>query len=187
MKIKTFLFCIALWVMIIDIGPALSDQPDIIRVGEFLHHRMEEWFKKAFVGETIYTPAMIEGNKALEAVSQNSASGLIKKIRIDIDVYPFLNWSRRIENRLSGTFDEKHKEGDDYAARIYVVVGRPCRLEYPGPELCMGPKFKKRGNLAQCLCRGQYRDDGLAVLGRSFIHMADGKKKYPGGFYPIIR
>lgn len=121
MKIKTF-FCIVLWLMIVDMGPALSDDPDIIFVGEFSQHGTEEWSKKAFVDETIYTPAMIGGNKALEAVSQNSASGLIKKIRIDIDAYPFLNWRWRIENRLSGTFDEKRKQGDDYAARIYVVV-----------------------------------------------------------------
>ena len=122
MKIIKTVFFVVLWVMVFAGGKALSDQPDIVPVGEFSQHRMDDWSSKKFVDETVYTPSIIDGNKALEAVSQNSASGLIKKIRIDIEEYPFLNWRWRIENRLSGIFDEKQKEGDDYAARIYVVV-----------------------------------------------------------------
>ncbi len=113
---------VAVWGMIFLSGIAFSDQPEIIPVGEFSQHRMEGWSSKKFVGETVYTPAIIDETKALEAVSQSSASGLIKKIRIDIQEFPFLNWRWRIENRLSGMFDETQKEGDDYAARIYVVV-----------------------------------------------------------------
>ena len=122
MKIIKTAFFVVLWVMVFTGGKAFPDQPDIVPVGEFSQHRMDGWSSKKFVDETVYTPAIIDGNKALEAVSQNSASGLIKKIRINIEEYPFLNWQWRIENRLSGTFDEKLKEGDDYAARIYVVV-----------------------------------------------------------------
>lgn len=122
MKIRKTVLYVVLWVMAGTAGNALSDQPDIIPVGEFSQHRMQEWSKKAFVDETVYTPTVIDADKALEAVSQSSASGLVKKIRIDIEAFPFLNWRWRIENRLSGTFDEKQKEGDDYAARIYVVV-----------------------------------------------------------------
>jgi len=122
MKTQIIAVSLVLWVMVLTCGNALSDQPDIIPVGEFSQHSMENWSKKAFVNETIYTPAAIEGKNALEAVSRNSASGLIKKIRVDIDAYPFLNWRWRIENRLSGIFDETQKSGDDYAARIYVVV-----------------------------------------------------------------
>jgi len=121
-KIQIRVLSIALWIMIFFSGNAISDQSDIVPVGEFSQHRMEDWSSKQFVDETVYTPAVIDVKKALEAVSQSSASGLIKKIRIDIEEFPFLNWRWRIENRLSGIFDEKQKEGDDYAARIYVVV-----------------------------------------------------------------
>ncbi len=55
------------------------------------------------------------------AKSQNSASALIKKMYVDINKYPFLNWSWRIENRLV-VENENDKSGDDYAARIYVVI-----------------------------------------------------------------
>jgi hypothetical protein len=40
---------------------------------------------------------------------------------VDIQKYPWLNWRWRIENRLD-IENETVKAGDDYAARIYVVV-----------------------------------------------------------------
>jgi hypothetical protein len=67
------------------------------------------------------TLSQIEGKQALLATSNDSASALFKKIHIDIRTYPFLNWSWRIENRLD-TENESNKSGDDYAARIYVVL-----------------------------------------------------------------
>jgi hypothetical protein len=44
-----------------------------------------------------------------------------KSILINIEQFPFLNWIWRIENRLD-TENEKNKSGDDYAARIYVII-----------------------------------------------------------------
>ncbi len=121
-EIKICVLPIVFWIIIIFADEALSDQPEIIPVGEFSQHRLEEWLPKSFVDETHYTLAIIDGDKALKAVSQSSASGLIKKIRIDIHEFPFINWRWRVEERLSGVFNETHKDGDDYAARVYVVV-----------------------------------------------------------------
>ena len=45
---------------------------------------------------------------------------MVKKITIDLERTPFINWSWRVENILDGV-DETSREGDDYAARIYVV------------------------------------------------------------------
>jgi hypothetical protein len=99
-----------------------ADEVSIIPAGEFSKGKLNEWLPKKFINETSYSLIKVGENTVLRAVSQNSASGLIKKIRVDIKEYPFLNWSWRIENQLSGTFDEKQKHGDDYAARIYIVV-----------------------------------------------------------------
>ena len=99
-----------------------AEQSDILWVGNFSQQKLSEWLPKKFVGQTAYSKAMVDGDMVLKAVSQNSSSGLIKKIRVDIKKYPFLIWRWRIGNRLSGAFDEKLKSGDDYAARIYVVV-----------------------------------------------------------------
>ena len=54
-------------------------------------------------------------------IGHDSASALIKKNRVDLRKYPYLNWSWRIENRLD-IKNEKIKSGDDYAARIYVII-----------------------------------------------------------------
>jgi len=91
-------------------------------VGRFSQLKLDKWIPKKFVNETLYSLALLDGETALKAVSEKSASGLIKKTRIDLYKTPFLNWQWRIENRLAGSFDEKQKSGDDYAARIYVVV-----------------------------------------------------------------
>ena len=99
-----------------------ADEVSTIPAGEFSKGTLNEWLPKKFVNETSYSLIKVGKNTVLKAVSQNSASGLIKKIRVDIKEYPFLNWSWRIENQLTGTFDEKQKHGDDYAARIYIVV-----------------------------------------------------------------
>ena len=99
-----------------------ADEVSTIPAGEFSKGKLNEWLPKKFINETSYSLIKIGKNTVLKAVSQNSASGLIKKIKVDIKEYPFLNWSWRIENQLAGTFDEKQKHGDDYAARIYIVV-----------------------------------------------------------------
>lgn len=104
-------------------GLAHAGDRNIIPVGEFSRQKLDGWQSKKFVSETSYMLARVDGTFVLKAVSLNSASGLIKKIHVDIDKYPFLNWRWRIENQISGRFDETQKSGDDYAARIYVLTG----------------------------------------------------------------
>ena len=54
------------------------------------------------------------------ADSQQSASAFYKKIRVDLDKTPILNWSWRKEQPIDPG-NELDKKGDDYVARIYVV------------------------------------------------------------------
>jgi hypothetical protein len=63
----------------------------------------------------------IDGKTVLTADSQAAGSGLFKEQTIDLEQTPILNWSWRIANRLAG-LNEQSKAGDDYAARVYVVV-----------------------------------------------------------------
>ncbi|MGR9100803.1 MAG: DUF3047 domain-containing protein [Gammaproteobacteria bacterium] len=90
-------------------------------VARFSSGSLDGWENKSFREETRYRLSELDGATVLKAQSQSSASGLYKKIRIDLRRTPFLNWRWRIENRLQG-LDEKTKSGDDYAARIYVVI-----------------------------------------------------------------
>ena len=90
-------------------------------LGEFSRSRLDGWEHKSFKGETRYELQALDGVVVLNADSRAAGSGLFKEQRIDLEKTPFLNWSWRIANRLSG-LNEQRKAGDDYAARIYVVV-----------------------------------------------------------------
>jgi hypothetical protein len=103
---------------ILSVSSALSAPPVI---SAFDTEGLTGWEEKSFRGKTNYKVVMLNGKRVLQADSQRSASGLYKKISIDLRRYPYLNWRWRIENRLN-TGDEKVRTGDDYAARIYVVV-----------------------------------------------------------------
>jgi len=92
-----------------------------LTVANFSKSDFEGWENKMFQGSTSYQLFQLDDKKVLMADSQDSASIIIKKIHVDLKKYPYLNWSWRIENRLD-IENEKIKSGDDYAARIYVVI-----------------------------------------------------------------
>lgn len=81
------------------------------------------WKTKSFKGETRYSvdPTGSEnGGPCLRAESEASASGLIYEIEYYPKNYPVLAWSWKVDNILVNG-DAGKKEGDDYAARVYVV------------------------------------------------------------------
>lgn len=92
-----------------------------IDVGEFSKGLLAGWQPKAFKGKTDYRLVTDSGRMVLEAVSEAQASGLYREMAIDLDRTPFLNWCWRIDHTL-GPLNEKTKAGDDYAARLYVIV-----------------------------------------------------------------
>lgn len=97
---------------------ALADR---LVLGDFSGDSLDGWQPKSFSSETDYRLLLLDQTLVLQAISENSASGLFKKQRIDLLKTPFINWRWRIENRLS-LRDEHSKPGDDYAARVYAVV-----------------------------------------------------------------
>lgn len=94
---------------------------DPLTIGRFSEGDLDHWQSKRFKGVTDYQLVKLSGVEVLRAVSENSASGLFKKQRIDLRKTPYLNWRWRVETRLGG-LDEQSKAGDDYAARLYVVI-----------------------------------------------------------------
>ncbi|WP_446809678.1 DUF3047 domain-containing protein [Methylomonas sp. 2BW1-5-20] len=99
---------------------ALAAEPRV-PLGEFSQNRLDGWEQKSFKGHTQYNLQSVDGGAALQADSRAAGSGLFKEQRIDLQQTPFLNWSWRVGQRLSG-LNEQSKAGDDYAARVYVVV-----------------------------------------------------------------
>ena len=91
-------------------------------VAQFSNEDISSWKVKHFQGRTHYSRGRLEDMRVLKATSNNSATIITKPIRIDLEETPYLNWSWRVENQLSG-LNETTKDGDDYAARIYLAIG----------------------------------------------------------------
>ena len=70
--------------------------------------------------KTQYSLGNNENGKFIRAKASNTASGLGKEIKINLNDTPFLNITWKIEKDLSG-IDEGSKKGHDYAARVFVV------------------------------------------------------------------
>lgn len=82
---------------------------------------LENWEPVEFEGQTEYRWITLEGQRVLRAHSQASASGYLLEQEIDLRKFPYLNWRWRVEKRLP-MLDELKKSGDDYVARIYLLV-----------------------------------------------------------------
>jgi hypothetical protein len=77
----------------------------------------------------------------IRAVSQASASGLIKEIKIDPKEFPIIQWRWKVENLLKHS-DVARKEGDDYPARLYIT------FEYDPEKVSFGKKLKFKAGQA---------------------------------------
>ena len=100
-----------------------SSNAEIVEVFEFT----DEEFKTLEVrkvrgsnGKTTYSVGINENGSFLRAEAKGTASGLGKKVKIDLSKTPFINITWKIEKDLKG-IDERSKKGHDYAARVFVV------------------------------------------------------------------
>lgn len=113
---------LALAVLLSGIGAAAEQT---VPVGTFSKGVWSDWEAKVFKGETAYAFTFDPERRAtvVEAWSRATASGRYRRIKVDLVTTPFLNWSWKVTEPLSGV-DENTKAGDDFAARLYVVVKR---------------------------------------------------------------
>ena len=79
------------------------------------------WEEREFDGETRYRVLEQDGRRVLEAESESAASCLYLEREIDLAATPVLEWSWRIGG-TPAVADERIKDGDDFAARVYVVA-----------------------------------------------------------------
>lgn len=91
-----------------------------VNIASFSQKDINSWQTKIFSGETHYAFSTMDGRTALHANSTASASGLFRKVSIELSQTPILHWSWKVDNVLAGT-DERTRAGDDYPARVYVV------------------------------------------------------------------
>jgi hypothetical protein len=114
-------------ILVIALPSSLHAQP-IIDVGRFSaaepgDHLPAGWHPLTFkniTSHTHYTLIKDGDTVVIKAVSRASASGLIRKIRIDPQKYPFIRWQWKVSNVYKNG-DVTQKSGDDYPARIYIT------------------------------------------------------------------
>lgn len=82
---------------------------------------LSQWEEKEFSNITEYSTVETKSTRILKASTDNSASILFKQIDIDLEKTPYLNWSWKVEN-IYPIVDQQTKEGDDFPARIYVIL-----------------------------------------------------------------
>ena len=94
-----------------------------IKVFDFTETELSELDVRKVRGadnKTIYTVGSNENGNFLKAVADNAASGLGKKVKIDLNKTPFINITWKIEKDLAG-IKENTKKGHDFAARVFAV------------------------------------------------------------------
>jgi len=110
-----------LFVLLVSILPFSYAQETRIDIGRFSQSDLSDWEEKSFVDHTHYDFIQGPQHMVLRARTLASASGLFRDIEVDITKTPFINWSWKVDNIYQGN-NEHQKEGDDYPARIYIVV-----------------------------------------------------------------
>lgn len=94
-----------------------------IPIGAFSAHDISGWEQKSFKGKTSYSLVKDSDRTVLKAHSVKSASGYIRKISVDPKRFPLLKWSWKVA-AVNTKEDIARKDGDDFAARVYVVFPR---------------------------------------------------------------
>ena len=115
---RVFNYLLVIFLFISNISLA-----ETINVFEFTENELSKLKVKKVRGadsKTEYTLGNNENGKYIRANANNSASGLGKEIKINLNKTPFLNITWKVEKDLRG-IDEKSKKGHDYAARVFVV------------------------------------------------------------------
>ncbi len=73
-------------------------------------------------GETIYRVVSDAGGLVLRADSEGAATALLRTLD-DGQQVTRISWRWKVARSLAGGGDETRREGDDYAARLFVVFG----------------------------------------------------------------
>ena len=94
-----------------------------IKIFEFTEKELSDLEVRKVRGaenKTTYLVGSNQNGNFLKAVADNSASGLGKQIKIDLNKTPFINITWKIEMDLRG-IKENTKKGHDYAARVFAI------------------------------------------------------------------
>jgi hypothetical protein len=119
------------WILFLVLSMAARAVPvysqDRLAVGLFSRQQAfgplpQGWEPLVFKGierHTRYWLGNVDGLVVLRARSEAAASGLERRMAVDLSRWPRLQWRWRVNQAVSGE-NLSSKAGDDYAARVYV-------------------------------------------------------------------
>ena len=122
----------------------------VLQPGQDLPPQWEPFLFKNIKKHTRYSLVTHDGKTVVQAVSEAAASGLVRKIAVDPEAYPILEWRWNVSNILDKG-DVTQKSGDDYAARIYITFA------YDPEKLSFGDRVKYK---AAKILYGEYPPTG---------------------------
>jgi hypothetical protein len=126
-RVWAFLFFLS-WV-----GPAVAAEPALL-LADPEEPLETAWEHIVFEGATEYSRDTVDGRAAIRARGRDSASGLYREVSYSLGDRPWIQWAWRVE-RLQPSADIRIKEGQDFAAALYVMFGRPGPLNRDVPVL----------------------------------------------------
>jgi hypothetical protein len=147
MLVSASVFLLA--VLLIAPASLVAESPSVIEVGKFssgmVGQAMPDGWKpltfKKIPRHTSYEVVKDGGVTIVRAVSDASASGLIKPVMIDPKEYPIVRWRWKVDSVLQRS-DVALKEGDDFPARLYIT------FEYDSDKVSFGKKLKFKAGQA---------------------------------------
>ena len=98
----------------------IAENVKIFRFTETELSKLEVRKVRGAKNKTVYVTGSNENGNFLKAVADNSASGLGKEVKIDLNKSPFINITWKVEKDLPG-INENSKKGHDFAARVFVI------------------------------------------------------------------
>ena len=110
-------------IIIINLILALPLNAQEVLVFEFTEEELKTLKVRKVRGADNKTNYIVGSNKNgnyLKAEADNSASGLGKEIKINLNATPIINITWKVEKDLSG-INENTKKGHDFAARVFVI------------------------------------------------------------------
>jgi hypothetical protein len=100
--------------------PCYAEKVNVFEFTETELSKLEVRKVRGSDNKKLYSVGNNDNGNFLKAIADNAASGLGKKVIIDLNKTPVINITWKVEKDLTG-IKENTKKGHDFAARVFVI------------------------------------------------------------------
>ena len=102
-------------------NPTPSDSPALDPLDDVETPDHTEWKERSFNGNSRYEISGYGDNQTIIATTDGQASVLYRQQSVDLEATPVITWRWKVAG-VYRDIDETTQSGDDYPARLYVVI-----------------------------------------------------------------